>query len=77
MVSGTASSIQAVVQFNYSQIKKGEVMIKKIIILAIILYCAYFFYEKAMRPTLDPFFHKYKKNVDFFGTKDSDYDIKK
>jgi len=42
-------------------------MIRKIIILAVVLVAAYFFYKNYMASTMDPFFREKKGNVDLLG----------
>lgn len=44
-------------------------MIKKIIILALILWLVFLFYKKYMADTFEPFFRKHVGNVDLFGLK--------
>lgn len=47
-------------------------MLKKLIILALVLFGAFFFYKKFMASTMEPFFNKHTGNVDFIqqGVKD-------
>lgn len=44
-------------------------MLKKIIIIALVIIGAYFFYKKFMADTMEPFFKKHAGNVDLMQQK--------
>ncbi len=48
-------------------------MIKKLIILALIIWGLFVFYKKFMAGTMDPFFKKHTGNVDVLQQKIPDY----
>ena len=50
-------------------------MIKKIAILALIIFAAAIFYKKFMAGTFDPFFRENKGNVDLLQKKIPDYKV--
>lgn len=47
-------------------------MIKKILMIAFILWGLFIFYKKLMAPTIEPFFKKNTGNVDFLQLKVND-----
>lgn len=51
-------------------------MVKKLILLALIVLAGYWFYNKFLADTMEPFFKKHMNNVDFFGTEVRDYKVK-
>ena len=50
-------------------------MIKKIAILALIIFAAVIFYKKFMAGTFEPFFREKKGNVDLLQKKIPDYKV--
>jgi len=47
-------------------------MIKKIVLIAFILWGLFIFYKKFMAPTMEPFFKKNKGNIDLLQLKVND-----
>ena len=47
-------------------------MLKKLILLALVGYGLFLFYQHFMADTMEPFFQKKTKNVDFIGTTTSE-----
>lgn len=48
-------------------------MIRKILILALLIYAAFFFYKKYIEPTYGTSFKQHMGKVDFFGTSVPNY----
>jgi len=50
-------------------------MLKKIVILALVIFAAAIFYKKFMADTFEPFFRERRGNVDFMQKKIPDYKV--